>query len=143
MTTVWLVAILSLALPSEYRPQSSRAQSFPLPGPPGTTTNEEFRSWVAPGGKAIYFFYWTPSARDLGPMKVESEVPARVAGRDTTIIETSMFMGRKQRVLVTHLGFEDQRASAMIYAVGVDRGEFESILAGITRSEQHESARPR
>lgn len=143
MTTIWLAAILSLALPSEYRPQSSRSGSFPLPGPPGTVTHEEFRSWVAPGGKAIYLFYWTPAARDLGPMAAESEVPARVAGEDTTIIETSMFMGRKQRVLVTHLGFEDQKASAMIYAVGVDRREFEAILAGITRVEKDESARPR
>lgn len=54
-----------------------------------------------------------------------------------------MFMGRKQRVLVTHLGFQDQTASVMIYAVGVDRREFESILAGITRVEKNELSRPR
>ena len=69
-------------------------------------------------------------------MAVASEFPARVAGQDTKIIETSMFMGRQQRVLVAHLGFKDQKASAMIYAVGVDRREFESILAGITRAEK-------
>jgi hypothetical protein len=143
MTTVWLVAILSLTLPSEYQPRSTRTQSFPLPGPPGTRTNEEFRSWVAPGGKELYLFYWTPSARDLGPMAVAAEFPARVAGQDTKIIETSVFMGTKQRVLVAHLGFKDQKASAMIYAVGLDRREFESILAGITRVEKDGSARPR
>ena len=54
-----------------------------------------------------------------------------------------MFMGRKQRVLVAHLGFKDQPASVMIYAVGVDRPEFESLLAGITRTEKDGSARPR
>ena len=70
MTTVWLVAILSLTLPSEYQPRSTRTQAFPLPGPPGTKTSEEFRSWIAPGGKELYLFYWTPSARDLGPMAV-------------------------------------------------------------------------
>lgn len=143
MTTVWLVAILSLTLPSEYRPRSNTTQSFPVPGPPGMTTNEEFRSWVAPGGKELYVFYWAPYPRDLGPMAIAAEFPARVAGQDTKIIETSMFMGRKQRVLVAHLGFEDRKASAMIYAVGVDRREFESILAGISRAEKERPARPR
>jgi hypothetical protein len=135
MTTIWLVAILSLTLPSEYQLRSNTTQSFPLPGPPGMKTSEEFRSWVAPGGRELYFFYWTPYPRDLGPMAVESEHPVHVAGQDTTIIETSMFMGRKQRVLVAHLGFKDQRGSAMIYAVGIDRAEFESLLAGVTRAK--------
>jgi hypothetical protein len=143
MTTVWLVAILSLTLPSEYQLRSNRTESFPLPGPPGMRTNEEFRSWVAPGGRTLTFFYWTPSPRDLGPMAIVSQFPARVAGQDTRIIETSMFMGTKQRVLVAHLGFKDQKASAMIYAVGVDRREFESILAGITHVEKNGSPRPR
>lgn len=136
MTTVWLIAILSLTLPSEYRARSSTTESFPVPGPPGMTTNQEFRSWVAPGGRELYLFYWTPYPRDLGPMAVAAEFPARVAGQDTKIIETSVFMGRKQRVLVAHLGFKDQKASAMIYAVGMDRKEFESILAGLTRAQK-------
>jgi len=143
MTTVWLVAILSLTLPSEYQPRATRTETFPLPGPAGAKTNEEFRSWLAPGGKELYLFYWTPSARDLGPMAIAAEFPARVAGQDTKIIETSMFMGTKQRVLVAHLGFKDQRASAMIYAIGLDRREFESILAGVSRVEKDGSARPR
>ena len=76
-------------------------------------------------------------------MAVVSEFPARVAGQDTKIIETSMFMGTKQRVLVAHLGFKEQKASAMIYAIGLDRREFESILAGVARVEKDGSARPR
>ncbi len=139
MTTVWLVAILSLTLPSEYVLRSNRMQSFPLPGPPGTTTKEEFRSWVAPGGREVSLFYWTPSARDLGPMQVVSRFPARVAGQDTAIIETSMFMGRAQRVLVAHLGFPDQPASAMIYAVGMDRQAFALLLAGLERTKTNGS----
>ena len=54
-------------------------------------------------------------------MAIASEFPAQVAGQQTRIIETTMFMGRKQRVLATHLGFKDQSASVMIYAVGMDR----------------------
>ena len=123
MNTVWLIAILTLTLPSEYAPRSSRTQSFALPGPPGMTTNEQFRSWAAPGGRELYLFYWTPYARDLGPMAIASGFPAQVAGQQTRIVETTMFMGRKQRVLATHLGFQDQRAAVMIYAIGMDRRE--------------------
>ena len=86
MTTVWLVAILSLTLPSEDQLRSNRTESFPLPGPPGMKTSEEFRSWVAPGGRTLTFFYWTPYPRDFGPMAIVSQFPARVAGQDTRII---------------------------------------------------------
>ncbi len=72
-------------------------------------------------------------------MAIASEFPAHVAGQRTRIIETTMFMGRKQRVLATHLGFKDQSAAVMIYAVGVDRREFESLLAGITRTKANGS----
>lgn len=132
--TVWLIAILSLTLPNAYQLRSDTTESFRVPGPPGLTTKEEFRSWVAPGGRQLYVFYWTPYPRDLGPMSVAAEFPARVAGQDTRIIETTMFMGVKQRVLVTHLGYPDLKGSVMIYAVGMDRQEFEALLAGITRT---------
>ena len=112
MNAVWLIAILTLTLPSEYVPRSSRTQSFAMPGPPGMTTHEQFRSWAAPGGRELYLFYWTPYPRDLGPMAIASEFPTHVAGQQTRIIETTMFMGRKQRVLATHLGFKDQSAAS-------------------------------
>jgi hypothetical protein len=67
-------------------------------------------------------------------MKVAAEFDARVAGQNTKIIETAMFMGREQRVLVAHLGFPDVKSSAMIYATGMDRKEFTAILAGIARA---------
>ncbi len=134
-TTLWLVAILSLTLPAEYRLGDSRSERFPLPGPPGLHTSEEFRSWNAPSGKSVYLFYWSPLPRDLGPMVVAAEWPARAAGQDTRIIETSIFMGRPQRVLVAHLAFSAPRSSAMVYAVGLERRDFESILAGLKRVE--------
>lgn len=131
--TLLLAAFLSLTLPPEYRAADTRVDTFPVPGPPGLETTEEFRSWNAPGGRSVYLFQWTPYPRDLGPMKVAAEWPVRVAGQETRIIETSMFMGRQQRVLVVHLAGGKPRASAMIYAVGVARPEFESILAGVRR----------
>jgi hypothetical protein len=143
MTMLWVVALIALTLPPEYQAADSRSQRFPAPGPPGSETIEEFRSWTAPGDRAVYLFYWEPTARDLGPMSVASEWPARVAGQDTRIIETSMFMGRPQRVLVTHLQFAAPQARAMIYAVGLDRREFESILAQVRRKDHATPARPR
>ena len=128
-----LAALISLTPPPEYRPADTRIEKFPIPGPPGSETTEEFRSWNAPGGKSVYLFYWTPSARDLGPMAIAAEWPARVAGQETRIIETSMFMGQTQRVFVAHLSFRTPQSSAMIYARGVDRREFEAILAGVKR----------
>jgi hypothetical protein len=143
IVTVWLVAILSLTLPAEYRAGDTRTGRFPLPGPPGTETVEEFQSWNAPGGKSVYCFSWTPWARDLGPMAVAAQWPVKVAGQDTHIIETSIFMGHPQRVLVTHLTFSTPRASAMIYAVGLTRSEFETVLAGVTVRERDGTTRPR
>ena len=132
--TVFLVAILSLSLPAEFKSGSNTTERVPMFGPPGRYATQDFRSWDAPGGRSLYLFYWVPSApRDLGPMKAAAEWPGRVAGQDVTIIETEIFMGRPQRVLVTHLGFKDAGSSAMIYAVGMERKEFEAILAAIRR----------
>ena len=133
--TVWVVAILSLSLPAEYRIADSTSERLALPGPPGLYATQEFRAWNAPG-KSLYLFYWVPRApRDLGPMTAVGEWPAHVAGHETRIIETSMFMGRQQRVLVAHLQFGPPESSAMIYARGLDRREFASILAGIKRRD--------
>jgi hypothetical protein len=42
-------------------------------------------------------------------------------------------MGRPQRVFVVHLAFTNPDATAMIYATGMERSEFEAILATATR----------
>jgi len=129
---IWFVALLSLSLPAEYRLSGNSSERVSIPGPPGFYATEEFRSWQAPGGRAIHLFFWVPRApRDLGPMKVAAEWPVMVAGQNTKVVETSLFMGRKQRVLVTYLHFFDPEANAMLYASGVDRKEFEALLSGI------------
>lgn len=130
-----IVGVLSVTLPDEYRPVDSTSERIAMIGPPGRYATQEFRSWRTADGRAIYLFYWVPSPpRDLGPMKADAEWPARVAGRSTQIVETSVFMGRPQRAFVVHLGFDRPEAAAMIYATGVERSEFEKLLAGITRA---------
>jgi hypothetical protein len=81
LTFLFAASLIALTPPPEYQPADTRVETFPLPGPPGLTTVEEFRSWNAPGGRSVYVFYWTPSPRDLGPMAVAAEWPVRVAGR--------------------------------------------------------------
>jgi hypothetical protein len=129
---IWIVALLSLSLPAEYRLEGNTSERVSLPGPPGYYATEEFRSWQAPGGRSLVLFFWKPRPpRDLGPIAVAAEWPAQVAGQKTKCYETSMFMGRKQRVLVTYLNFADPEAKAMLYATGVDRKEFEVVLSGV------------
>jgi len=129
---IWLVAMLTLSLPAEYRLYANSSEQVALPGPPGFYATEEFRSWEAPGGKALHLFFWVPRAfRDLGPMEVAAEWAVSVAGQSTNVFETSMFMGDKQRVLVTYLHFTNPEANAMLYASGLERREFETLLSGI------------
>src|SRR5262245_53368351 len=131
---LWILAALSLSLPAEFKPRDETSERIPLLGPPGQFATQTFRSWSGPSGKSVYLFYWEPQApRDLGPMQVAAKWPARVAGQQTEILETSMFMGRPQRVFVVHLAFKGPDATAMIYATGMERLEFETILAGATR----------
>jgi hypothetical protein len=124
----WIVGALTFSLPSEYELQDSRSMQVPLPGL-SKTVPEEFRSWQTPAGKKLYLFYWVPSApRDLGPMVVKQEWPIEIAGQQTRIVETSMFMGTPQRVFVTYLRFTQPESNAMLYASGLSREEFSSIL---------------
>jgi hypothetical protein len=129
---IWLVAVLSLSLPAAYGLSANSSEQVPLPGPPGFYATEEFRSWQAPGGKTLHLFFWVPRApRDLGPMEVTAEWAVSVAGQSTKVFETSMFMGSKQRVLVTYLHFTNPEANAMLYASGLERREFETLLSGV------------
>lgn len=130
--TAWLIAMITLCLPPEYMPVGNKSERVERRGPPGLYATEEFRSWRTPEGKAVVLFYWVPTApRDLGPMVAARRHPAVVAGQTTEILETSLFMGREQRVLVTHLRFADPESRAMIYADGLTVAEFEALLASL------------
>jgi hypothetical protein len=135
-STLWIIAFLSLSLPSEYRLVDNTTESISLPGPPGICATQEFRSWKSPDGKALHLFFWKPfPPRDLGPMKVASEWSVTVAGKKTVVAETSMFMGRTQHVFVTYFKFTKPDATAMFYASGLDRSEFTRILSAIKIAE--------
>lgn len=129
---IWIVTLLSLTLPAEYRLVDSTSERIPLAGPPGYSATQEFRSWQAPGEKALYLFEWQPyPPRDLGPMKSERDWPVVVAGQQANISETSLFMGRPQRVLAVHLSCKHPEGRAMIYATGIGLDEFRGILGNV------------
>ncbi len=131
-TTIWIIALLSLSLPSEYKLVDNTTESVAFADFPGKFATEEFRSWKAPGGKELYLSFWKPfPPRDGGPMKVMTEWSVTVAGKQMKVVETSMFMGRTQHVLVTYFNFTKPDATAMLYSSGLDRSEFTRILSGI------------
>ena len=135
--TTWIIALISLSLPQEFTLVGNSTElSQVTHAPPGVMASEEFRSWQSPQGKQVYLFYWAPyPVRDSGPIVSAREYPVIVAGQKTKIIETSQFMGKKQRVLVSHLQFKNPESSAMIYASGISLDEFRSILDHISVHE--------
>ena len=128
----WIVETLSLHLPASWELSSDSSERFELPGPPGFYATQEFRSWTAPGDKALNVFYWVPlPPHDLGPMKASREWEVNVGGQPRTVYETSMYMGMPQRVLVTSLELAKPHATVTIYARGLTPSEFEEILSRI------------
>jgi len=126
----WLIANLLLLLPAEYELVGNTSEEVPMGLLPGASAHQEFRRWEAPGGRALHVSYWTPRpTRDGGPMHAVAEWPATVAGQSVRVYETDYFMGRKQHVLVTYLRFAAPEAQVMLYANGLTKAAFMTILA--------------
>ncbi len=102
--TNWVIFMQQIALPSEYVLKTSTSDKVAFQvSPPGSYAVEEYRKWQTPSNKTISLFYWEPRApRDLGTIVAAQEYPITIAGKETRLIETSQFMGRKQHVLVAH-----------------------------------------
>jgi hypothetical protein len=129
---IWVVAILSLTLPSEFQSWGTKTSRQPLPGPPGAMALEEFRSWKGKPGQELYLLYWEPRApRPGGPMVSVNQWEETAAGQKVTVHETSQFLGGPRHVMVAHFSIKSPEAQAMIYGSGFSRAEFSSILAGI------------
>jgi hypothetical protein len=100
----------------------------PIPGAPPTV--ERFRSYQDRAGHAIYLFSWDGLPRDRGPMAVAEQWKTTVGGEPATVSLTSMFFGRQQQVLVTHVvGPAPARNRYMIYTTLLDRPAFAAMLA--------------
>lgn len=128
----WLVVNLLLTLPAEYKLVGTSSEEVPMALLPGASAHQEFRRWEAPGGRALHVAYWQPMpARDGGPMHAVAEWPASVAGQQVQVYETDYFMGRKQRVLVTYLRFAAPEAQVILYASGLTRAAFLTLLAHV------------
>jgi hypothetical protein len=134
-STIWTIGAIRFSLPPEFSLVSNQSGTEFTPWHEQVT--EEFRSWETPDGKALHAFYWVPVApRPGGPMVVANSYPAVVAGKDMTISETSMFMGKSQRVLVLHLDLSGAGSRALIYSEGMLLQEFRSLLSQVTIPER-------
>ena len=131
-TVPWLVVNLLLSLPAAYKLVGTTSEDIPLASLPGVSAHLEFRRWEAPGGRALHVLYWQPRpTRDGGPMHTVAEWAARIAGQPVQVYETDYFMGRPQRALVTYLHFAVPEAQVMLYATGLTRAAFLTLLAHV------------
>lgn len=121
---------LSFSLPEGFVRKAyerSREQVLDIPG---HFTDQVFASWEGPGEQSFCLFYWSLYApRDLGPMLAAKQWKTRIAGQETEAVETEMFMGYKQRVLVTWLERPGGGGRFMMYSRNIPRETFDKILA--------------
>jgi hypothetical protein len=64
-------------------------------------------------------------------MHAVAEWSARVAGQPVQVYETDYFMGCPQRALVTYLHFAVPEAQVTLYATGLTRAAFLTLLAHV------------
>lgn len=125
-TTLWVVAFLSLSLPSGYELTGSSTEQVARDG---FQARNEFRSWKSPDGKTVVMSSWAPMAlRDGGPAVFTNKWPIELAGQATEVLEASVFMGMKQDVFATHLKFSSPESTVLIYGKGFSKEEFKALL---------------
>lgn len=130
--TEWVVAFLMVILPADY--QQIRLDVETREGLiPGTEVRETQAHWKAQDKDIFLFLYEPFPDRDGGPMAISQSYPVKVLGQQTKLLETSMFFGSEQRVLVTHVSLEEPKAVLMIYSPNLEREEFTALVTSLKR----------
>jgi hypothetical protein len=134
--TVWSVAEISLTLPMEYKLEGEHSKQVPILmmiGISNEMVTEDYRHWVAPGGKTLTVISWTPCAPFPGqPLKWSKKWSTTIAGRSTIIYKISN--GKEQAEFSTGLSLKSPDSDILISGNGVPKSEFEKILASISPS---------
>ena len=121
---------LSFSLPQGFVRKEFQRSREPVLNIPGQSTDQVFAAWEGPGEQSFCLFFWSVyPPRDLGPMVPAKQWKTRIAGQETEAAETEMFMGLKQRVLVTWLERPGGGGRFLMYAKNVPRETFDGILA--------------
>lgn len=124
--TFWVVAILSLSLPTDYQLVGNTTEQVEQDI---RQAKHEFRSWKTESGKTLVLSYWEPApARDGGPAVFANRWPIEVAGQKTEIFEASTFNGTKQNVFAVYFRFEAPESTAVIWGTGFSKEEFEVLI---------------
>ena len=124
--SLWVVAFLSLSLPSGYELTGSSTEKVVRDV---FKAKSEFRSWRSPDGKTLMLSSWAPRPlRDGGPAVIVNSSPIEIAGQTAELLEASLFMGMKQDVLATHLKFSNPESTVLVYGKGYSKEEFKALL---------------
>jgi hypothetical protein len=120
---------LSFSLPDGFVRKAYEESREPVLDIPGQFTEQVFASWEGPGEQRVHLFYWSAyPPRDLGPMVAAKQWKVTIAGQETEVAETTMFMGLQQQVLVTWLERPGGAGRFMMYAGNVPRDTFNRML---------------
>jgi hypothetical protein len=121
-TVVWQAGCLTFALPKEFE----LADHGPL------QPTWEAWSWKNSGDQSLHLDFWYPRPSHTGgPMQAVSEWTEQIGGKDVKVMETSLFEGRPQKVLVTFFNLLSPAISARLSAYGMSRQEFSALLGAI------------
>jgi len=123
------LASLHFKLPTGYFEISKREDKIASFIPDQTPTTEYFFSFQNSSGKKLYLFYWQGFPwRDYGPMSIKKTFTAKIGNITYKIILTSMFMGDKQEVLVTHYQLPNNDRF-MVYSPDIKLKEFKKFIS--------------
>ena len=118
---------LPLSIAQEYKVTNTSRESISGPIPDQRPTTQFFVE-VTRNGKKAYIFYWDGHPyRDLGPMAEQETWQFKFLGEDAQITRTTMFMGKKQEVLVIHYR-PDEKTQLMIYSKDMNKDKFHDML---------------
>jgi len=138
LSTVTLIAenyatgIISIDLPANYHIAYSEHKKISSPIPGAKATMESSALFLSNEGKKIFLFYWSgDSSRNLGPMKAIKHREIKVAGKTCRLVETSMFMGLKQKVNAFFCKLNDKN-TLMIYTPNLMSKNFQEFLQRIS-----------
>lgn len=111
---------LSYTPPPGFRLVGEQQEEVPSPIPDDKPSVERFRSYQDSAGRTLALFCWERGPfRDYGPIEVEQEQGATVAGEPARLCRTSLFFGLPQKVLVAYFADPEQRdRSYMVYLTG-------------------------
>ena len=120
------VGALTMEIPPGFKAQMSHGKD--------SLGDLEVNRWRADDGQTLELLYYANFPKqDRGPMIVANEEEIEVADQKTKLIETKVFFGAEEKVLVVHL-----RSGKSIYIINAEhmpRDEFKALMPTVKIGE--------